>query len=253
MKVHEDSKLKKIESVILDRIKRRPGLSASLEKMKYSERAFLGDDTYDNALYVGVGHGHDAVLQLVNGRVNQLDGVDPFYGKHGNDDADYENLIELIQELDLQDRFFVHKKRIETFLSDCDRHYDLIVLSDVLHHIFVTEEMLDQTELFGRCVALFRALHKVAENRCVMAISESPPSGLRPTLTKRGVLKSAVKYQTKQPAVQWRRAAEEAGWLFEKTEVYVPFVLRQFSTMLKLPPLPWLYSTRYFLTFRRDK
>ena len=124
-------------------------LSVSIDKMSYSNSVSVGsyNKKFDNALFVGVGHGHDVLMHLINGYVDKVDGVDPYYALDGNDDLDYENLVNLTQDLGLNERLTIYKETIQTYLSNCKKNYDLIVLPDVLHHIFVTEKLALKTML----------------------------------------------------------------------------------------------------------
>ena len=145
-------------------------LSISINKMEYSNRVSLGNynKKFDNALFVGVGHGHDVLMHLINGYIKKADGVDPYFALDGNDDLDYSNLINLTQDLGLSDRLTIYKKTIQTYLDNCKKNYDLIVLPDVLHHIFVTEKLLNHSEWFDECVDLFQGFYGFMESEKLM-------------------------------------------------------------------------------------
>ncbi len=245
----ESQDMERLRRAMQDRLARRPQLTSSLDRHIYYERAFLGARRFGSALVVGVGHGHDALLSLLDGRFERADGVDPYHADHGNDSTDHQHLLALISELGLTARFEVHRMEIQDFLASCERRYDLILLPDVLHHIFVTDQPLRKSALYAPCRTLFGALRGVAAPGAVLAISDAPRSGLRPSLVRHGVLRSTVDYRTKQAAEEWRAAAQEAGWRFESADPYVPYALRHLRGLLKWPPLPWLYADRYFLRF----
>ena len=228
-------------------------LSVSIDKMSYSNSVSVGsyNKKFDNALFVGVGHGHDVLMHLINGYVDKVDGVDPYYALDGNDDLDYENLVNLTQDLGLNERLTIYKETIQTYLSNCKKNYDLIVLPDVLHHIFVTEKLLSHSECFDECVNLFQNFYDKTDNQCDLLISDAPRFGLRANLTKKGVINSHVNYRTKQPSVEWKLAAEKAGWTHKSTEFYIPYALRQLSIILKIPVFSWIISNRYFIRFKK--
>lgn len=186
-----------LKEAVFSRLSRRSSLTVSYEKLLYSNEIIFGDHHYGNALFVGVGHGHDAIIQMLLSRIQKVDGVDPFFPKDGNDDTDYVALLSLIKDLDSQGRFSVHKEIIQDYLKTCRKKFDLIVLPDVLHHIFVTEERLDRTALHDQCVNLFRRLASVSNESGVMIISDAPRSGLRCALANHGFINSAVNYKTK--------------------------------------------------------
>jgi len=228
-------------------------LSISINKMEYSNRVSLGsyNKKFDNALFVGVGHGHDVLMHLINGYIKKADGVDPYFALDGNDDLDYSNLINLTQDLGLSDRLTIYKKTIQTYLDNCKKNYDLIVLPDVLHHIFVTEKLLNHSEWFDECVDLFQGFYKITNNECDLLISDAPRFGLRANLAKKRIIKSHVDYKTKQPSEQWRLAVEKAGWTYQSTEFYIPYAFRQLSIILKIPIFSWFISNRYFIRFKK--
>jgi len=109
----------------------------------------------DKALYVGVGHGHDALYALLMGYVNNIVGVDPYYESDGNDEQDYYELISLIARYDLHNRFKVYRSTIKSYLEDSNDMVDHVFFIDLLHHIFVTKHRLRESESFIQAVDLF--------------------------------------------------------------------------------------------------
>ena len=79
---------------VISRGKRR-GLTGDVVRLRYANDCFYNsvEQPSESVLYVGVGHGLDALLTLNDGLVNNITGVDPFIGEHGNDDEDYESLL----------------------------------------------------------------------------------------------------------------------------------------------------------------
>jgi hypothetical protein len=229
------------------------GLNISINKMQYLNNVILSKKSkkYENALFVGVGHGHDVLLHLINENIKKADGVDPYFAEDGNDDYDYKNLIDLTKHIGLDKKLTVYKNTIQTYLNDCKKNYDLIILPDVLHHIFVTKDLLNQSQLFEKCVDLFKSFYTKTNYECDLIITDAPRFGFRPNLVKRGLIKTNVNYETKQPFNQWKFAAEEAGWKHISTEFYIPYALRHFSLILKIPILSWFISNRYILKFKK--
>lgn len=240
-----------LKASIKDRLVRRSSLTVSYEKLLYANQTVFGSSMYESALFVGVGHGHDAVLQLLLNQIRAVDGVDPFYPEDGNDGDDYTALLALVDEFNLQTRFNVFKEEIQSFLKKTSRAYDLIVLPDVLHHIFVTENRLVRTQLFEQCVKLFKQFYSVSRENGTLVISDAPRAGLRCILANYGLVNTAVNYRTKQAPNQWISAAKLAGWEFEYTKAYVPYPLRSIAHLIDVPPLPWFYSNHYHLRLRR--
>ena len=242
-----------LKASIADRLIRHKSLTVSFEKMIYANNAIFGGANFESALFVGVGHGHDALIQLLLNRIQIIDGVDPFYADDGNDDSDYTELLTLVEDLQLKERFTVFKDEIQSFLEKPTRNYDLIVLPDVLHHIFVTKKKLDRTVQFTQCVDLFKQLASVSRENGTLIISDAPRTGLRCVMVNCGVIKSSVDYSTKQDSEQWVRAATLAGWKFEYRKNYVPYALRSIAHLLMMPPLPWFYSDHYSVRLRKAK
>ena len=233
----------------------RKKLSVSMENMQYAHSLMfrpVSDRHFRNALYVGVGHGHDAILTLLNNRAEAVIGVDPFLKEDGNDDEDYLSLLNLIEEMKLKDRFDLRRTTIEEFLTSCRSQFDLIVASDVFHHIFVTRRKLSRdfgvaAQLNTLCSDLFG----VARDEGVLLVSEVERHGIRPILNKLGLHKTNVGFSTKQSAGQWRRGIESSGWNSTGIGNYVPHRLRRWF-FLKWGLLPRMtVCNRYHLYFRK--
>lgn len=245
------------EEVLIKSIEKRAKkkrLSSSIEKLKYASRLFflpMGENKFNKVLFVGVGHGHDALLALAENKAEVVVGVDPYIAEDGNDNEDYDELVALIDELDLTHRFILHKETIQGFLERNTDVYDLIVIPDVLHHIFVTCESLAQSQLFHEAKALFRQLRMIsATPDSVLAISEAYRFGLRPWLSKKGFIAGHIDYFTKQSPDQWGHAAASGGWQCIESRVYVPFALRKLSWLLRRSVLRWVFATRYFSYYK---
>lgn len=205
------------------------GLTVNLTKMRYVQASLFSmipEENRKRALYVGVGHGHDATLALLSGMVEEIIGVDPFVETDGNGDEDYRDLLELINKLKLNNSFTVERKTIQDYLATCNKTFDLIIISDALHHIFVTTALLSHSELFADAVSLFSDLYRVSNKSGVMVISEVERYGLRPWLNRIGVLKGHIDFPTKQPSYEWKKAAEKASWKLCDIRNYVPYPLR---------------------------
>jgi len=207
-------------------------LTVNLTKMRYVQTSLFSmvpEDNRKRALYVGVGHGHDATLALLSEMVEEVIGVDPFIETDGNGDEDYRALLELIDELELNNSFTVERKTIQDYLATCNKTFDLIIVSDALHHIFVTTDLLSHSELFADAVSLFSDLYRVSNKSGMMVISEVEKYGLRPWLNRTGVLKGNIDFSTKQPSCEWKKAAEKASWKLCNVRNYIPYQLRFFT------------------------
>ena len=242
-----------IETIVATRMKRRDS-TADMQRLRYVNeclyRPLLGRRV-DSALYVGVGHGLDVILALLNGFTKRVVGVDPYIADHGNDQMDYKKLMELIRQNELGDRFQIKKMTIEEYLPTSNTKFDLIVCNDVLHHIFWTSELLNRSEFFSDAVNLFRNLANSCCGEGMMVIAEPERHGLRQMLTGLGVLKGSVNYRTKQPRNEWANAAVTGGWSLIWETNYIPWKFRGSR---------WLWSgfigrftlcDKYFLYFGR--
>ena len=249
-----DSKLVDLDvfkTIINERALRR-NLSITFTKMKYALNEFLDINTPSlakRALFIGVGQGHNAILAMLEGRIENIDGVDPYVGSDGNDDYDYYELKKLISLYKLDDNFFIHKESIEEFLLKNKNKYDLIVIEDVLHHIFVTCELLSKSILYESSKKLFWDLWEASSKGCILAIAESPRNGLRPFLVKNRLLRESVDYSTKQPSIEWCKVANKK-WSFISYKNYIPYSLRKCKLLLKYRFISPLFATKYFLYFR---
>jgi SAM-dependent methyltransferase len=176
-------------------------------------------------LYVGCGHGHDALLAILDSHVEEVVGVDPYEGG-GNDDEDCVELKNLSDEYARKHRFTVERIDCETYLENVENEFDLIVAADVLHHIFSTSQPLRSSPLYPRAVDLFRSFFRSAKPHGVVAVSEVHRNGLRPFLKRHGVLKGHVHYRTKQNSAEWCRPALDARWQVMCVKNYVTYAFR---------------------------
>lgn len=242
---------------LADLVKQRAekrGLSVSLEKMEYATQAFfapLPEGRFENALFVGVGHGHDALVALAGKKIIRVVGVDPYIESDGNGEEDYQSLLETIRSLGLTDHFVVHKATIQEFLIDNHETFDLIVIADVLHHIFVSLEPLSKSVLFDDAKSLFSTLKDVAPNG-YLAISDVQRHGLRPWLHRVGLLPGSVDYRTKQSHRQWDYVVTQAGWSGIGFKNYLPYRLRKITFLLDGLWGRWSLCDKYFLYYKNE-
>lgn len=245
--------LKSFESAVTARCSRR-GSSADATRFRYANAriyASLAGHPASHALYVGVGHGLDALLALEDGLAQRVTGVDPFVGEHGNDEGDYHNLLELIGETGLADRFRLVRATVQEYIEGQEASFDLIICNDVLHHIFVTETPLQRSDLADEAESLFRAFHEVCTSRALLVIGEPERHGPRQVLTHIGLLGGSVEYSTKQASGEWRDAATRAGWRFVARRYYVPWRLRRLESILSGSLGRWTVCDKYLLSFIR--
>ncbi|WKZ56982.1 MAG: hypothetical protein QY326_09640 [Bdellovibrionota bacterium] len=241
-----------LEACIAKRALRRQ-LRVDLPRTRYAVRRIfstLKDSPAEHALVVGVGHGHDAVMALLDDQVRLLDGVDPYISDDGNDDDDFNELLSLIEATGLQRRMFVHRTTIDEHLSATTQHYDLIVINDVLHHLFLTRSRLESSQLFERAVHLAAALRKVASDDCTLTICDVERHGMRQLLYRMGLMRSWVDFSTKQHWGSWVRAFKESGWQLHSKRNYVPFALRTLEPLLSTPLGSFTACERYIVRMR---
>ncbi len=243
----------RLEKAIRGRAERR-GLHVDLDRIRYANQCLFSAIPVKNreaVLYVGVGHGHDALLALLDGLVSTVVGVDPYVDSAGNADADYQGLLSLIDSYNLKDRFTLERSTIEQFLNHTAVRFDLAVIKDVLHHMFATEGRLSRSDCFPGVVALFRNLVAASHREAMLVVSDVQRRGVRPSLSTLGVLKGSVNYRTKQSWKEWNKAITRAQWALINVQNYVPFRFRKQR---------WLWSgawgrhtlcTRYFLAYSR--
>ena len=242
-----------LAAVIRNRAIRR-GLSVDLERLRYANGCLFDrvpESALRHALYVGVGHGHDALLAVLNNQVDSVVGVDPYIDTDGNDTQDYDDIKATIQELGLEDRFSVVRERIEDYLQHVNTTFDCIVFNDVLHHIFVTDALLRNNSCLPPAVALFESLGALTNAGGTLVISDVERHGLRPFLIRVGALTGHVNYRTKQPREEWTHAAVKGGWsLFDQAN-YVPWRFRAMEKFWSGAPGRFTLCDKYFLYFSR--
>ena len=242
-----------LEAAIRARASRR-GLHADGVRLRYANRCLFGGvpgGKVGAALYVGVGHGLDALLALEQNLTGTIVGVDPYIGGHGNDDEDYEGLLAAIDGLGMGERFTVSRSRIEDYLPQASDRFDCIIFNDVLHHIFVTEALLSRSDGYAGAVRLFRDLLAVSRPRCTLVIGDVERHGLRPFLTRHRLLRGSVNYKTKQPRNEWAKAAIEGGWSPAGQANYIPWRFRGQRPLWSGTLGRFTLCDKYFLYFSR--
>lgn len=244
--------LQDLEQSILARSRHR-GIHVDLKKIRYSIHEIYKNvpDYYRRkALYVGVGHGQDALLALLDGLVQSVVGVDPYEGG-GNDDDDYRDLLSLIHTFRLEDRFLLQKGTIEDYLQQGGEPVSMVVCCDVLHHIFETETPLRQGVCFELAVELFEQMYQACGEDGMLMISDVQRHGFRPFMAKRGWIQTPVNYRTKQNWQEWHAAATEAGWKRIRKEVYIPFAFQKLGWLFRNPLGLFTLCDRYFLYYKK--
>ena len=232
----------------------RRGIHTDPERLVYANEGIYRwcGKTPKSTLYVGVGHGFDALLALRANSTERITGVDPYIDADGNDNADYGHLIDLIGEFRMNERFVVERTSIQEYLARSTEIFDLIVCNDVLHHIFWTEELLTESRFFPDAIDLFSGLRSVSRSDATLVVADVERHGLRQLLSNTGVIDTSVVYRAKQPREEWCRAAVEAGWVRAGETNYVPWAFRSQA---------WLWSgmlgrltlcDKYLLCFRNS-
>lgn len=217
--------LELLSQSIKKRAKRR-GLTTSLEKMLYANEVALDGlkRAFSKVLCVGVGHGHDVLLNLITSRFETAVGVDPFIEAEGNDDLDYQELLSNINQFTLQHRFLVRRQTIQDFLQNCTDQFDLVVIADVLHHVFQTTQVLSKSPHYRQSLELFKSLRQVCS--AYLVVSDVERFGLLPFLHRKRIVKGQVDYTTKQSWQEWDACIRQGGFRFLAKRNYVPYQLR---------------------------
>jgi hypothetical protein len=228
------------------------GLTGDLVRFRYANRYVFGDKPKvprARALYVGVGHGLDALLALVDGECTTIVGVDPYVSKDGNDEEDYAGLVALIEALGLGGRFELHRMSVDTYLASPRKQVDCVIVNDVLHHIFVTREALSTSPHFSGVERLFRSLRGLSSADARLVVGEMSRSGLRPSLSHYRLFRPRMKYHTKQNWHEWDKAITAAGWSRTRVADYVPFRVRGLRGLLS-PLTRYTLLDRYVLVYQ---
>ncbi|MBM3567478.1 MAG: methyltransferase domain-containing protein [Alphaproteobacteria bacterium] len=233
----------------------RRGLRLDLARLERADAWLFGGvpAPIERALFVGVGHGHDALWGLMEGRFESVLGVDPYVGAHGNDDRDFQALQSLIADAKLTQRFAVERTTVEDYLGrNPDARFDAIICNDVLHHIFETAAPLSRSELAARAGVLFGSMRRAAPNGWLV-VSEVERHGLRPVMTRCGLLGGDVNYATKQPREEWDAAIRAAGWTRLAAENYIPYALRTSAPLWSGTLGRYTVCDRYRLIYRAGR
>jgi hypothetical protein len=199
--------------------------------------------TNQRMLYVGVGNGFDVITNLIKNQNITITGVDPYISTDGNDDIDYNNLVELRSECGLDSRLTIIKTTIQEYCEKSDTNkYDIIVINDVLHHMYVSKERISLSEHFQDCSKMFSKLLNIASKECKLIIGDVRNYGIVPLLKKINAIDISVDYSTKQMPEEWEQAAISGGWIPVFTKFYVPFRFKKYRKYV-----PEIFSDRYII------
>ena len=246
----------RLGAAIAERARRR-GLSIDVERLGYYVRGLYGWVPRENrrrVLVVGIGHGHDSLLALSDGLVDRIVGADPYVAADGNSEDDRSALETLAEDLGLAGRLSVHAATVQDYLASLDEKaepFGCIVMTDVLHHIFVTRQPLPMASEFDAASELFRQLAARVVPGGSLVIAETDRAGLRPTLGRLKGPDAPIDYFTKQTPAAWRAAAESGGWRLDAQRQYIPWRLRALRPAFDNRALGLLVCDRYLQHFRR--
>ncbi len=243
-----------MKQVILERTSLK-SLSGTFEKFKYLNNVLFEKINSKNNffLFVGVGHGLDSIMALKQGHANYIEGIDPYFSEDGNGEEDYKTLKNLIKKIGLNNKFKLLKTTFDKYYLRNKKKFDEIVINDVLHHIFVTCENLNQSKLHDKAVNMFIKLRRLLKEDGFLVISDVNRIGFRQFLVNKKIIKSCVDYSTKQNWNQWYGALKKAGWYLEHLENYVPFHLRAFRKILKGKLGRYTICEKYIMYLRLKK
>lgn len=232
----------------------RRGLHVDMTRLRYANRwLFQGIPQGGTALFVGIGHGHDALLALLDGYCSKVVGVDPYIETDGNGDDDFRDLQLLAKSLGLANRLEIHRETIQDYISrSTTQYFDLIVCADVLHHIFITTRPLSSSEEGTQASLLFMSLAKICQKKSQLVISETSRYGLRPLLVGWRLLPGTVDYATKQSWREWMRVGKAANWHLLQVDDYIPWAFRKWNWLLANVLGRCTLSDRYRLVFMSE-
>lgn len=206
----------------------RHGACTDVERRRYLNTYLYGNASSKpgRVLYVGVGNGFDAILALHDGLCDRIVGVDPYVESDGSGEEDYKTLRGLIEDQGYGDQLTVERQPIQEYLAAPDGRFDLIICSQVLHHIFWMTERLTRSQRLAEAQALFADLYRAAVPSGRFVIAETSRHGLRPLLCNLELIRTPVDYHAKQDWRDWDRAIRAGGWRQTSLTNYVPYRLR---------------------------
>jgi hypothetical protein len=234
--MHPKTKLQLLSNFIEKRNHRR-GTVANLEMIRYAEKSITDKIKFPvkNVLYVGIGHGLDAILNILDQKYENVYGVDPFIETDGNGDEDYGALLDLIRSLDLNNNISIFRETIQDFLlKNNSIKFDLVIFKDSLHHIFVTKDSLNRSDLKVNYDNLVEKLHSLINVDGNVLIVEVSRFNLRRVAKKLGLYKTIMDYDTKQQPRQWIEPYLNLGWQVHSFNDYIPYKLRFLNKYKKL-------------------
>ena len=232
-------------------------LSIDIKKLHYAIKYYYHYTgvKINRLLVIGIGHGHDAILSLLEGYVEKIDGVDPYYANDGNDDDDYKSLLDIIYKLKLNNDVNIYKMTIQDYLekyTNITDQYDMVIIPDTLHHIFVTQSNISSSKYENDCVQLFKIIYKVVKPGGYMCISEAPRYGIIPFLSKYRIIKTDVDYTTKQQMSEWINILAETNWSYKNYAIYIPYAFKILYKLNKSKFFSYIFSSRYLLYYKKQ-
>ena len=200
-----------------------------------------------NVLYVGVGHGLDMLTCASLNPTTHYVGVDPYIQTDGNDEHDF-----LALKDNSTQNIEIFRMKIEEYIANHNGSpkFDLIVISDCLHHIFVTSKSLPESDLAPKVESLFKGLSEIGTEDVEMLITEASRFNLSRILQWFKKHKT-IDYRTKHHSKSWTTLISKSGWKVNSVTPYVPITMSAFN-IKQLNKIWMLLTYSYYIHAKRQ-
>lgn len=235
------------EAVLEGCIRMRWGPRYRLDTYKYIASHYLREVGFEGKriLDVGCGSGIMSAVHCLLGRPALSVAMDDFRGE-GSPVTDLAFLKGMLRELGETSAQVVVGDSLE--LPFAKGSLDVIYVSQVLHHIYVsTNRLRDEPE--GAGLPIFRALgelHSCLSDDGVLVVVEAPRYTALRMMKPIGLLRD-IDFGRKQEPADWIDALRKAGFRRFRLKYYTPYPLRSLAFLFSRPVLRYLLSAQYFI------
>ncbi len=173
-----------------------------------------------------IGGGKATAGFLFSSRLKKYVCVDPYEGT-GNPKENFNLVTNLVKEKNIKN-MEIKKMNLEKFYMENSRNiFDIVLLSDVLHHIFPAPALLKNVVEYLNLVARF-----LKSPGGLLLIREVMPINISQVISS--LNKNNVNFSTKQFPGFWLRAIKETDFFnYFFYQYHVPFKLRLFFPVIK--------------------
>ncbi|MEW6556087.1 MAG: class I SAM-dependent methyltransferase [Elusimicrobiota bacterium] len=205
-------------------------LSRNVQKIIYSLDLEDIDFTGKNVLDIGCGAGLYSIYLALIKNASKIVAVDEYLG-HGNVASNKELFLDVVNNYGLKEKISIVQGDIFN-LTFQDNSFDVVMLNDVMHHLYITNE--DISELTQIPDSVFNLIKKYGlwlKPNGIVIIHEVKRRNILEILP-RYFNRANIDFTTKQNPDGWTNLFEHAGFCLQDVKYYVSYKLKLYTPFL---------------------